>query len=257
MAVSANCMQLSIPVLSCNLHFSCARGTVAIVDPQNLLIDADDTLWENNIYFERVIQEARALLDCAGADSLSFRAELDETERRRIPWNGYGTVNFTSSLVETFIRFLPADSDQELPARVRQLSLAILDHPLEIFEGVLETLDYLASRHSLFLITKGDWEEQSAKIRASNLQGYFRTVEILPEKNTRAYSQLLDRHGLECSCSWMIGNSPRSDINPALAAGMNAVYIPHKHTWTLEHEEPAEHPSLIELGKFSDLRLHF
>ncbi len=230
---------------------------MGIVNSRNLLVDADDTLWENNIYFERVVQEVRTLLDLVGGDSSTFRAELDENERRRIPLHGYGTVNFTNALVETVKIFLPPDSDPMLPAKVRQMSLAILDHPMEIFAGVPETLAYLSSRHSLFLVTKGDREEQSGKIRASNLQGYFRSVEILPEKNTRAYFQLLDRHGLERSCSWMIGNSPRSDINPALAAGMNAVYIPHKHTWILEHEEPAEHPSLIELGKFSDLRLHF
>lgn len=230
---------------------------MGIVNSRNLLVDADDTLWENNIYFERVVQEVRTLLDLVGGDSSTFRAELDENERRRIPLHGYGTVNFTNALVETVKIFLPPDSDPMLPAKVRQMSLAILDHPMEIFAGVPETLAYLSSRHSLFLVTKGDREEQSGKIQASNLQGYFRSVEILPEKNTRAYFQLLDRHGLEHSCSWMIGNSPRSDINPALAAGMNAVYIPHKHTWILEHEEPAEHPSLIELGKFSDLRLHF
>ncbi len=230
---------------------------MGIQNSQNLLIDADDTLWENNIYFERVIQEVQALLCRARADTRSFRTELDETERRRIPLTGYGTVNFTHSLVETFQRLLPPGADPTLPAQVQQLSLAILEHPMEIFQGVPETLAYLSTRHALFLVTKGDPEEQSRKIRASALAGYFRSIEILPEKNTRTYSALIARHGWEGSCSWMIGNSPRSDINPALAAGMKAVYIPYIHTWTLEHEEPAEHPGLLELANFSDLRLHF
>ncbi len=224
---------------------------------RNLLIDADDTLWENNIYFERVIQEVQEILGRAGGGTMNFRTELDDTERRRIPLTGYGTVNFTHSLVETFQRLLPPGADPTLPAQVHQLSLAILEHPMEIFRGVPETLAYLSTRHALFLVTKGDPEEQSRKIRASALEGYFRSIEILAEKNTRTYSALLARHGWEGSCCWMIGNSPRSDINPALAAGMNAVYIPHIHTWTLEHEEPAEHPGLLELAKFSDLRLHF
>lgn len=228
-----------------------------MVNPQILLIDADDTLWENNIYYERVIHEVLILLERAGVDSRVFRSELDQTERRRIPLNGYGTKNFTNSLIETFRRFLPPHSDPGLPDRVQKLSLAILDHPLEIIEGVPETLVYLSSRHSLFLVTKGDQEEQSRKIRDSNLRHYFQSVEILPEKNAHTYSRLLDRHGWERSCSWMIGNSPRSDINPALAAGMHAVLIPHRHTWTLEHEEPLEHPDLLELARFSDLRLHF
>lgn len=163
--------------------------------PQNLLIDADDTLWENNIYFERVIEYVLNLLDRTGVDFRSFRADLDETERRRIPINGYGTVNFTGSLVETFRKFLPPGSDPSLPADVQQHALAILDHPLEIIEGVPETLAYLANRHSLFLVTKGDPEEQSRKIESSNLRGYFQRVEIFPEKNAQTYSRLIDRNG--------------------------------------------------------------
>jgi putative hydrolase of the HAD superfamily len=228
-----------------------------MADPKNLFIDADDTLWENNVYFERVIQEVQSVLRNEGVAIDNFRFELDETERRRIPLTGYGTVNFTESLVETFERFLPANSDPALIERVRELSLSIQDHPLEIFPAVPETLEYLSDRHSLFLVTKGNPAEQTQKINRSSLRDYFRDIEIVREKDISTYSSLLVRHNLESSKTWMIGNSPRSDINPALAAGMNAVYIPHKHTWTFEHEEAAQHPCLLELEKFSDLRLHF
>ncbi len=230
---------------------------MVIGERQNLLIDADDTLWENNIYFERVIHRTIGLLEEAGADSSRFREVLDETERKRIPLNGYGTVNFTHSLVETFRKFLPAGANPSLPAQVERMSLAILDRPLELMEGVPETLAYLSGRHSLFLVTKGDPTEQSRKIRASNLEGYFKAAEILDEKNAQAYARLMTRHNWAPSRTWMIGNSPRSDINPALAAGLSAVYIPHVHTWTLEHENPADHPNLVKLEKFSDLSHHF
>jgi len=224
---------------------------------QNLLIDADDTLWENNIYYERVIREVLALLEKTGADASRFRAILDETERQRIPFSGYGTVNFTRSLVDTFRRFLPADADPVLPEKVEQLSLAILRHPVEIFPEVPETLEYLSGRHMLYLVTKGDLQEQERKISDSNLRGYFLGVEILAEKNSQAYSMLLERLRLNPIRTWMIGNSPRSDINPALAAGMSAVFIPHEHTWTLENEESMSHTGLIELHAFSDLRRRF
>jgi putative hydrolase of the HAD superfamily len=230
---------------------------VGIDNSCNLLIDADDTLWENNVYYESVIHQVLALLCHNGVDAAGFRARLDDTERKRIPAHGYGTVNFTHSLVETVRRFLPADADSDLPTQVEELSLSILHHPLEILDGVPETLAYLSIRHQLFLVTKGNPEEQSRKIRESNLQDYFHGVEILPEKNVHAYTQLLSRYEWEGTTCWMIGNSPRSDINPALAAGMHAIYIPHPHTWTLEHEEPAVHPRLLELEKFSDLKRHF
>jgi len=230
---------------------------VRINTHQNLLIDADDTLWENNIYYERVIQEAVTLLDRAGVDSCAFRTMLDEAERLRIPLQGYGTLNFTQSLVETFKTFQPPDAGPSLSARVEKLSLAILDHPMEVIETVPETLAYLSSRHNLYLVTKGNREEQSRKVRDSNLQSFFQSVEILPEKDALAFSRLLDKHGWERSCTWMIGNSPRSDINPALAVGINAVYIPHKHTWTFEQEQPIDHPKLTMLERFSDLRSLF
>jgi len=230
---------------------------VEIDNSRNLLIDADDTLWENNVYYERVIHQVLVLLRHNGVDVAGFRAHLDETERERIPVHGYGTVHFTHSLVETVQRYLPEDADHDLPSQVEQLSLSILHHPLEILDGVPETLAYLSLRHQLFLVTKGNRQEQSRKIRESNLQDYFHGIEILPEKNAQAYTQILSRYEWEGTNCWMIGNSPRSDINPALAAGMHAVYIPHPHTWTLEHEEPAVHPHLLELEKFSDLRRHF
>jgi putative hydrolase of the HAD superfamily len=95
------------------------------------------------------------------------------------------------------------------------------------------------------------------KIEVSSLRHYFKGIEILPEKNDTVFRGLLDKHGWNPDKTWMIGNSPRSDINPAISAGMNAVYIPHPHTWVLEHEEPVRHPRLIELEKFSDLRYRF
>jgi putative hydrolase of the HAD superfamily len=224
--------------------------------PCNLLIDADDTLWENNILFERVIAQVQALLRTFSVDAHLFQRQLVEAELEHIPVYGYGTVNFTRSLVRTFERLAP-EADPSLIATVRELALGIMRQPPQVIEGVPETLAYLARKHSLFLVTKGNYDEQMAKIKASGLVGYFREVEILGEKNVSSFLQLLARHRWDASRTWMIGNSPRSDINPALGAGMNAVFVPHPHTWVLEHEDPMRHPSLLEVKRFSDLRLYF
>ncbi len=226
-------------------------------DSRNLLIDADDTLWENNIYFERVICEAQAILGRFGIDPRTFRQHLNQREREHIPVYGYGTVNFTRSLIEAFEDFLPADADSSLRRRVESMALGIMDHPIELLDGVPETLSYLSTRHCLFLVTKGDPEEQTRKIAASSLRHFFAAVEVLSEKNEAVYLGLLEKHGWNPDQTWMIGNSPRSDINPAISAGMNAVYIPHSHTWILEHEEPVKHPRLLEIERFSDLRSYF
>jgi len=224
--------------------------------PCNLLIDADDTLWENNIYFERVIAQVQALIRTFNVDAHLFQRELIEAERAHIPVYGYGTANFARSLVRTFERLAPA-AGESLIATVREMALGIMRQPPQIIDGVPETLAYLDRRHLLFLVTKGNRDEQMAKIEASGLVSYFREVEILGEKNVLSFLLLLSKHHWEASRTWMIGNSPRSDINPALGAGMNAVFVPHPHTWVLEHDDPIPHPNLLELERFSDLCLHF
>lgn len=227
-----------------------------INSPCNLLVDADDTLWENNILFERVIAQVQALLRTFNVDAHLFREKLNEAELEHIPVHGYGTANFARSLVRTFERVAP-EADRSLIEAVRELALGIMRQPLEVIEGVPDTLEHLARRHELFLVTKGNLDEQNAKIEASGLRGYFREVEILGEKNVAAFLQLLSKHRWDAGRTWMIGNSTRSDINPALGAGMKAIYIPHPHTWVLEHEDPAPHPNLFEVRRFSDLRLYF
>ncbi|HLJ80744.1 MAG TPA: HAD hydrolase-like protein, partial [Ktedonobacterales bacterium] len=129
----------------------------------------------------------------------------------------------------------------------------------QLLDGVLETLTYLAPRHELMLLTKGDTEEQKLKIEQSGIEAFFKQVVIVPEKDPVTYQRLASKLGLDRPHTWMVGNSPRSDINPALAAGLNAVYIPHPHTWRLEHEEvqPAGAGKLLTLNSFTELRVHF
>jgi putative hydrolase of the HAD superfamily len=125
---------------------------------------------------------------------------------------------------------------------------------------VPQTLDYLSARHRLILVTKGALAEQSGKIERSGLKEYFETAEIVAEKNSAVYHSLVDKYEVARESTWMIGNSPKSDINPALAAGLHAVFIPHGDTWILEHEEVnAAPPSqrLLIVGRFAELREHF
>jgi putative hydrolase of the HAD superfamily len=109
-------------------------------------------------------------------------------------------------------------------------------------------------------VTKGNFTEQTGKVERSGLKEYFAAVEVVPEKNAAVYHELVRKYGLSTPTTWMIGNSPKSDVNPALAAGLNAIFIPHAETWVLEHEEVATPPNgqhLLTLNGFSDLRHHF
>jgi putative hydrolase of the HAD superfamily len=126
--------------------------------------------------------------------------------------------------------------------------------------NVPETLQYLSERHHLILLTKGAFPEQSSKVERSGLKEYFAAVEIVAEKEVSVYQSISSKYGLSPDCTWMVGNSPKSDINPALAAGLNAVFVPHDQTWVLEHEALAEAQPplrLLVLDKFSDLQKYF
>ncbi|HLZ22013.1 MAG TPA: HAD family hydrolase [Ktedonobacterales bacterium] len=221
----------------------------------HLLLDADDTLWENNIYFELATHDFISFLNHSRLSRDEVRAVLDDVERLM----GYGSANYTKSLVETFHRLAERDVNEADLQQVRQFGERIRAHPMQLLDGVTETLTYLAPRHELVLLTKGDTEEQKLKIERSGIEGFFQQVVIVPEKDTATYQRLAGELGLDRSCTWMVGNSPRSDINPALAAGLNAVFIPHPHTWNLEHEEvqPVGDGKLLTLGTFADLRTHF
>jgi putative hydrolase of the HAD superfamily len=146
---------------------------------------------------------------------------------------------------------------EEKRERIRGFALSIAEQEIELLPGVAETLAGLATRHRLILMTKGDRAEQADKLARSGLAQFFAAVEIVAEKDPAAYRAVIARHELKPHTSWMIGNSPKSDINPALAAGLHAVFLFHKDTWVLEHaavDAASEGQHLIELDTFAKLR---
>jgi len=225
---------------------------------QFLIIDADDTLWENNIYFERAFDEFVEFLDHSTLTPSEIRAVLDEIELANSKIHGYGSLNFGRNLRQCFQHLAERevrDADLEV---VMSFAERILECPMEVMPGVAETLEYLASRHDLTLFTKGHPEEQKLKIDRSGLGIYFGHTAIVKEKDVDAYRRLVEDRGIDPAAAWMAGNSAKSDINPALEAGLNAVFIPHPHTWTLERQEirPGK-GRLLTVERFADLKNHF
>ncbi len=228
--------------------------------PQTLLIDADDTLWENNIYFERAIAQFISFLNHHEFSPEQVREVLNDVERESIVTHGYGLHSFAHALVNTFERLSIQPVAPESHAQIHSFAHSIADHPLELLPDVPQTLQHLSTRHRLILMTKGALAEQSGKIERSDLKKYFSATEIVAEKDCAAYEALIEKHSLQRSSTWMIGNSPKSDINPALAVGLHAVFVPHGNTWILEHDEvnPAPPPQrLLIVGSFAELREHF
>lgn len=224
--------------------------------PQFLLIDADDTLWENNIYFEQAFDEFVQFLDHSSLKPAEIRAVLDEIELANSRVHGYGSLNFGRNLQQCYARLAEREIRPEDLETVKSFALRILEQPLVLIEGVEETLADLSARHDLTLFTKGHPDEQRMKIERSGLGRYFQHTAIVKEKDRASYQALARERGLDPARTWMIGNSPRSDINPALEAGLNAVFVPHARTWTLERTR-LRRPGpgrLIVVERFSDLR---
>ena len=225
---------------------------------QNLIVDADDTLWENNIYFERAFEDFCDFLAHSSLSPAEVRAVLDEIEIVNSKVHGYGTANFTRNLTECYHKLVEREVGAEDLARIMSFTEQILHHPIEIIPGVEETLEYLSGRHSLTLFTKGDPEEQKLKVDRSGLAIYFGHTAIVREKDAQSYAALIRERALDRAHTWMIGNSPKSDVNPALEAGLHAVFVPHERTWALEKAELREGPGrLLRVARFEELREYF
>jgi putative hydrolase of the HAD superfamily len=227
---------------------------------QTLLFDADDTLWENNIYFERAITAFISYLDHRAHTHEEVRDHLNACERVTIAKHGYGLKSFRRSLIDCFEQLSDEPVTAEKHARIVSFTEAIAAQEIELLEGVAETLRALSTRHRLLLVTKGNLDEQQDKVERSGLRALFAGVEVLAEKTAAMYRELVGRHGCDPANTWMIGNSPRSDINPAMEAGVNAVFVPHSFTWVLEHEtvdRPPQGVQLVEIAKFSQLLEYF
>jgi putative hydrolase of the HAD superfamily len=224
-----------------------------IAEPKTLLIDADDTLWENNIYYDRVIKEFVAELAARGVPVESAHEMLWQTEQRNIKVTGYGSAAFCDSLHEVARVLGVADLEPWITERER----FICHHPIELMPGVRETLPLLHSKNRLIMLTKGCADEQLGKLDRSGLAALFHGTEIVFEKSVETYRALLEKHALVAERTWMIGNSPRSDINPAKAAGLGTVFIPYHTTWQHEIEEFAPNGTTLMLESFADLGRHF
>lgn len=215
--------------------------------------DADDTLWQNEAFF-RLTQGrfARLLADHADPDHLAER--LEAAERRNIGHYGFGVKGFTLSMIETAIEVtdgrVPASVIGELVAAGREM----LEHPIDLLPQARATVTALAAEYRVVLITKGDLLDQERKLAQSGLGDLFSGVEIVSDKTAAAYRTIFARHGTGADQAMMVGNSLKSDVIPALAAGAWGVHVPHGLTWALEvADPPTDHPRFHALAGLGGL----
>lgn len=215
-------------------------------------VDADDTLWHHETVF-RLTHDRFAALLAPYAPRGDLLGALAAAERRNLSFYGYGVKAFTLSMIETALEVAP-----ETPGSVLREILAagreMLTHPIDTLPGVEAALRALGDRYRLVVITKGDLLDQERKLAASGLGDLFHAFEVVSEKTPEVYARVFTRHGQGPERSDMVGNSLRSDILPALAAGAYAAHIPYPLTWAHEiGETPTGHPRFAELSRFSEV----
>lgn len=215
--------------------------------------DADDTLWHNESFFRLTQDRVLTLLaDHAERDHLETR--LIAAERRNIGHYGYGVKGFTLSMIETAIEVTDGRVPASVIAEIMAAGRELLAHPLELLPHAREAVEALAPSHTLVLITKGDLLHQERKLAQSGLGDLFHGVEIVSEKTPDTYARAFARHGNGPDRALMVGNSMKSDVLPAIAAGGWGVYVPHGIVWELERAEaPAGHPRFHELTDLGGL----
>ncbi|SMP27789.1 putative hydrolase of the HAD superfamily [Chryseobacterium profundimaris] len=216
-----------------------------------IAFDADDTLWVNETYF----YEAESAFCELFKDELPnerVSEELFTTEMKNLQLYGYGVKGFMLCMIETAGKLSSGTDHASLTRRIIEIGHELLQKPVELLDGVAETLDYLKDRYRLVVATKGDLLDQERKLKKSGLQEYFHHIEIMSDKKTDDYEKLI-RH-LDCNPEnfLMVGNSIKSDILPVLETGGYAAHIPYHITWTHEHHE--EKPGSERFKEFKNIR---
>ncbi|MCU1497964.1 MAG: haloacid dehalogenase [Acidimicrobiales bacterium] len=201
-------------------------------------LDADDTLWHSEVYFERTQRRFTELVSRYVSPEVDVGAALVAVEHRNLRRYGYGIKGFTLSMIEAAIEVTDGAIGVDEVSQILAAGRTMLDHPVDLLDGVDETVDALSDAgYRLLIVTKGDLHHQEHKILASGISDRFERLEIVAEKDPATYRRVIASMGVEPASFCMVGNSVRSDVLPVLEVGAHAVHIPYHVTWAHEHVE--------------------
>jgi putative hydrolase of the HAD superfamily len=204
-----------------------------------LALDADDTLWHNEPIYQASQRRFRELL-FAYHDPAWVEERLNVTEIRNLQHFGYGIKGFTLSMIETAIELSEGRISAAQIQSIVDMGRDMVTHPVELLDGVATTVAQLTTTHRLMLLTKGDLLDQESKLARSGLGDHFSAIEVVSEKNTDTYADIMRRYVIAPNDFTMVGNSLKSDILPVAQLGATAVHIPYATTWVHERVHDAQ-----------------
>ncbi len=223
------------------------------MNPKVIAFDADDTLWDNEIYFQEAEKKFSELME-EYLPQHSVARELLQTEIKNISLYGYGIKAFMLSMIETAIRISEQTIHVSVIEKIIGYGQALLEKPIQKLEGVEEVLQTLKQKYRLVVATKGDLLDQERKLRKSGLDHYFHHTEIMSEKGEPDYRKLIKHLDIQPEQFVMIGNSIKSDILPVLAIGGHGFHIPYHVTWGHEKiEKKVEHTNFRQLSHIREV----
>jgi putative hydrolase of the HAD superfamily len=218
-----------------------------------IAFDADDTLWHTESLFQETQARLSEILDNY-ADHDTVQSRLHDVEVRNVKLFGYGIKGFMLSMVETAIEISDARISAADIHKIVAMGREMLEAPMELLDGVPETLVALGGRFPLYLVTKGDLMDQRNKIEKSGLANHFMATEVVAEKDPATYGQVFARHGVDPAAAMMVGNSMPSDVLPVLDLGGWAVHIPYRVTASFErHGSDPDHTRFSRLDRIAEL----
>ncbi|MCE4565724.1 HAD family hydrolase [Maribellus sp. CM-23] len=220
-----------------------------------IAFDADDTLWVNETFFRETEEKFCALLSDFSTSDETMEV-LFATEMNNLEEYGYGTKGFVLSMIETALKITGNKVPPKILEQIIELGKTQINQPVELLDGVLETLDYLKEKGcKLIVATKGDLLDQERKLKKSKLEKYFHHVEVMSNKRPADYQKLLSHLEIEAEDFLMIGNSFKSDIEPVVQLGGFGIHIPFHITWLHEQtEETTEHPNWVKLPHITGIK---
>lgn len=219
----------------------------------HVFLDADDTLWENDVFYRRAEAEFVELMKpyVRKEDAmkiLSYHQELN------IKIFGYGSKTYLLGMLDAATQIVPEEFSPAMYKEIKQIIVRLEQHPFEFLEGAEETVRALADKYTLVIATKGELSEQMRKWRISKLQDCVSAIEVMEKKSVDDYRNLAAKMGIAPENFFMVGNAVRSDIFPVVSMGGWAVHVPYKITWAHEVMDMPKSDRIFEISHISQLK---
>jgi putative hydrolase of the HAD superfamily len=210
--------------------------------PLGVIFDGDDTLWSSEQLYDEARSRARLIVEECGLDGARWEERERLIDVENVVKLQYSVERFPTSCVQAYEELCRTNGclvDGEIAEQIRTTARSVFESEPPVVAGARDTLTLLRSRGArLALLTKGDYDLQCRRIERSGLREFFDVIRIVPEKSPEIIREVVAALGVDASSTWMVGNSMRSDVVPAMRAGLRAVRIP-AHVW--EHERSHDH----------------